>query len=62
MEESMARFVRCLIAIVAAACAPLAASQAWPVKPIRLIVNFPAGGTTDQMARAFAPRLSETLG
>ena len=39
-----------------------AAGQAWPVKPIRLIVNFPAGGTTDQMARAFVPRLSETLG
>jgi tripartite-type tricarboxylate transporter receptor subunit TctC len=58
----MPRFVRCLIALIAIACAPLAAGQAWPVKPIRLIVNFPAGGTTDQMARAFAPRLSETLG
>ena len=41
---------------------PFAWSQPWPTKPIRLIVNFPAGGTTDQMARAFAPRLSETLG
>ena len=58
----MALFVRCLIAAVALAVAPLAAGQAWPVKPIRLIVNFPAGGTTDQMARAFVPRLSETLG
>jgi tripartite-type tricarboxylate transporter receptor subunit TctC len=57
----MARFTGWLIAVVAAACAPLATAQTWPVKPIRLIVNFPAGGTTDQMARAFAPRLSETL-
>ena len=37
-------------------------AQAWPAKPIRLVVNFPAGGTTDIMARAFAPRLAETLG
>jgi tripartite-type tricarboxylate transporter receptor subunit TctC len=42
--------------------APLAGAQAWPTKPIRLIVNFPAGGTTDLMARAFAPKLAEALG
>ncbi|MEK7876083.1 MAG: tripartite tricarboxylate transporter substrate binding protein, partial [Pseudomonadota bacterium] len=53
----------CLIAAVFAfACAPFAWAQPWPAKPIRLIVNFPAGGTTDLMARAFAPRLTETLG
>jgi tripartite-type tricarboxylate transporter receptor subunit TctC len=55
--------VRCLIAAAFAfAFAPLAWAQAWPVKPIRLIVNFPAGGTTDLMARAFAPKLADTLG
>ena len=54
--------LRCLIAAVfALVSTPLAWSQAWPRKPIRLIVNFPAGGTTDLMARAFAPRLSEIL-
>ena len=56
---------RCLIAAAFAftfSIAPLAWAQAWPAKPIRLIVNFPAGGTTDLMARAFAPRLAETLG
>jgi len=57
----MRLLARCLIAAVFAS-APFAWSQPWPTKPIRLIVNFPAGGTTDQMARAFAPRLSETLG
>jgi len=58
---------RCLFAAAFAfafafALAPLAWAQAWPVKPIRLVVNFPPGGTTDLMTRAFAPRLSETLG
>lgn len=57
----MLRFVGCLI-ILAFAFAPCGWAQAWPAKPIRLVVNFPAGGTTDIMARAFAPRLSETLG
>ncbi len=59
----MLLLARCLIAAAFAfASAPFAWAQPWPTKPIRLIVNFPAGGTTDQMARAFAPRLSETLG
>lgn len=37
-------------------------AQSWPSRPIRLIVNFPAGGTTDLMARTFAPSLADTLG
>ena len=59
----MRLLARCLIAdVFAFASAPFAWAQPWPVKPIRLIVNFPAGGTTDLMARAFAPQLAETLG
>lgn len=49
-------------AVIVCAFAPLAWAQAWPAKPIRLIVNFPAGGTTDLMARAFSTKLAETLG
>lgn len=42
---------------------PLAASaQAWPARPIRLIVNFPAGGSPDIVARAVATPLSQALG
>jgi tripartite-type tricarboxylate transporter receptor subunit TctC len=37
-------------------------AQTWPARPIRLVVNFPAGGTTDLMARALAPSLADTLG
>ncbi len=37
-------------------------SQAWPSKPIRVVVNFPPGGAADQMARAISTPLSEVLG
>jgi tripartite-type tricarboxylate transporter receptor subunit TctC len=37
-------------------------SPAYPVKPIRLIVPFPAGGPTDQFARQYAQALSTQLG
>jgi tripartite-type tricarboxylate transporter receptor subunit TctC len=38
------------------------AQEAWPSRPIRIIVPFPAGGTTDLLARLYAQRLTETLG
>ena len=37
-------------------------AQAWPSKPIRMIVNFPAGGVVDVIARLVSPGLSESLG
>jgi tripartite-type tricarboxylate transporter receptor subunit TctC len=39
-----------------------ALAQSWPSKPITLIVPFPAGGTTDVLARALADKLSPVLG
>ena len=39
-----------------------ASAQTFPAKPVRVIVPFPAGGTTDIVARVIAPRLGENLG
>jgi tripartite-type tricarboxylate transporter receptor subunit TctC len=37
-------------------------AQAWPSKPVRLVVGYSAGGGVDAMARLIAPRLSALLG
>ena len=58
----MRRSARFLIAACLLAAAPQAFAQAWPDKPIRLIVNFGTGGAPDMVARLYAPRLSEALG
>ena len=48
-------------ASAAQAQAPLA-SPAWPSKPIRIVVPFPAGGTSDVLARLFGQKMGETWG
>ncbi len=40
----------------------LAPAQAWPSKPIRMIVPFPPGGSVDTVARLIAPGISGSLG
>ena len=50
-----------LCAAAAGAAAPSWA-QAWPTKPITLVVAYPAGGDTDALARLFAEKLSARVG
>ena len=42
--------------------APLSMAQAWPARPIRLVVPFPPGGLIDNMARLVGSRLAQELG
>jgi len=51
-----------LAALVLAAAIPHAQAQAWPNKPIRYIVPFAAGGTTDILGRMIGAKLAEALG
>ena len=44
------------------AVSPFAWGQAYPARPVRIIVGFPAGGTTDIAARLIAQWLTERLG
>ena len=62
----MKRFIRtaahCAIAVMTLLGASLSSAQAWPAKPIRLIVPLAPGGGTDIAARVVAIYLGEALG
>jgi tripartite-type tricarboxylate transporter receptor subunit TctC len=60
---NLRRFALLAATLVATAAAPgLACAQSWPVRPVTLIVPFPAGGATDLLARALGLELTEKLG
>jgi tripartite-type tricarboxylate transporter receptor subunit TctC len=65
MPPSLPRRAAVLLTL-ATACAPLfaqsAAPAAWPSKPLRVLVGFPAGSTPDLVARTIAEPLSKALG
>src|SRR3990172_2936081 len=62
MEETVQIVFRVLVALVLALPAAYAAAQAYPSKPVRIVVTFPPGGSTDIIARILSPELNARLG
>jgi tripartite-type tricarboxylate transporter receptor subunit TctC len=57
------RLAAVVLALATGLCAAAPAlAQAWPAKPVRVIVTFPPGGSSDVVARQVAPLLGEKLG
>jgi len=54
--------MRTLLGALACAIVSLASAQSYPSKPIRLIVPYAAGGTSDILARQIGPKLTEAWG
>ena len=51
-----------VVPILAFAASGLAHAQAWPTKPVRIVVPFAVGGITDLLARVLAQALSQSTG
>jgi tripartite-type tricarboxylate transporter receptor subunit TctC len=58
----MKKILSALVAALAFAAPAATLAQAFPSKPIRLIVTYPPGGGADLMARLVAPKMGEALG
>lgn len=54
--------VKLAFAAAALACSALAHAQAWPAKPVKIIVPYPPGGAVDVVTRKMAAKLQEQTG
>ena len=55
-------FLRVALALLAVAASHGAAAQAWPQRPVRMIVPYAPGGGIDTVARTLAQKLTEQTG
>ena len=62
MRASIKAMAALVGGLVLALVAPLAGAQAWPAKPIKWVVPFAPGGTTDILARTVGEKLAQALG
>jgi len=58
----MKRLTSLVLLAALALASGIAAAQTWPAKPIRIIVPYPPGGTSDILARAIGPGITAALG
>lgn len=56
------RLFASIVAITLAMLTLPALAQTWPSKPIKIVVPFPAGGTSDVLARLMGQKMSENWG
>ncbi|RYF32339.1 MAG: tripartite tricarboxylate transporter substrate binding protein, partial [Comamonadaceae bacterium] len=61
MRSSLLTSALAALALGAAFAAPTATAQPYPAKPVRVVIAFSAGGTTDILARSVAQKLGEQL-
>src|SRR5262249_47414292 len=61
-ERAMNRFIALIAGVIVSIASPWVGAQAWPSKPIKWIVPFAPGGTTDILARVVGEKLSVALG
>jgi tripartite-type tricarboxylate transporter receptor subunit TctC len=62
MHAKTSTFLAALVGTASLIASSSAIAQAYPSKPVRLVVGFTAGGASDIMGRAIAARLSEQMG
>ncbi|MGM9490728.1 Bug family tripartite tricarboxylate transporter substrate binding protein [Ideonella sp. YS5] len=55
-------FVKLALAAATLACSALAYAQAWPAKPVKIVVPYPPGGAVDVVTRKIAAKLQEQTG
>ncbi len=60
----MTRAIFCwiMMAVASCACSTVQAQQNWPTRPIRILVPYPPGGSTDILTRLLGQKLGESLG
>jgi tripartite-type tricarboxylate transporter receptor subunit TctC len=62
MQSALLKLLSLALAASLALFSSAAGAQAWPNKPVRILIAFPPGGAIDIVARVMSPKLSESLG